>query len=75
MIDAQTALEKLANESYKIEADLQAGMVAVEKSLDAEKARVERLERELATVVEKKQQLLAKRQEKSQIASCPLGEG
>lgn len=50
-------------------------MVAVEESLDLGKARVERLEREFAIKVTKRQQLLSKRQETSQTASCPLADG
>lgn len=55
------ALEKLANESPKTEAKLKAEMIAAEESLDAEKAHVKRLERGLASEVEKRQQLLAER--------------
>lgn len=40
-------------------------MVAVEKSIEAEKVRVKSLKRKLATKVKKKQQLLTERRETS----------
>lgn len=50
-------------------------MAAVEVPLDAKKAHIERLEREFAAGAEKRQQLLPKRQETSQTASCTLAKG
>lgn len=49
LADAQLALEKLANEWSKAEANLLARTVAAEESLGAETAAFERFERELAT--------------------------
>lgn len=72
--DAQWAHEKLANESFRTKADLRGKVAAVEKSLGAGKTRVARLNRELATEAEKRQQLLAERRRLSQAASCPLVE-
>lgn len=61
LFNAQMALEKLAIESSKTGADLRAEMVAVEELLDAKKSRVKSLERELATDVDRIQQLLTER--------------
>lgn len=51
--NAQMALLKLENESFRTEANFQAEMVAVEESLDAKKARIKSLNRGLAAEVEK----------------------
>lgn len=50
-------------------------MVAAEESLDAERVCDESLERELAIEVEKRQQILAKRQGTSKTAISPLAKG
>lgn len=55
--------------------DLRVEKVAAEESLDVEKARVQCGERELATKVDKRQLLLAKRRETNQTESHPLVEG
>lgn len=46
--EAQVKLEKLTGESTRTNADLWAQVVAVEKALTVERARVERLEREVS---------------------------
>lgn len=56
--DAQLALKKLGDEWCRAEGDICAEKVAAEEFLDAERPRVERLERELAAELEKVQQLL-----------------
>lgn len=57
---AQLALEKLAGETSRTEADLRAHVVAVEEALNAGEVHVERLECGCETEDEKKQQLIAK---------------
>lgn len=52
----QMGFEKLVNGLYRMEADLYAKVVAVERLFDAEKARVESLTRILAIEVKIKQQ-------------------
>lgn len=74
-IDAQMALKKLANESFRNKGDLRAELVAVKKSLDGEKALLESPKREHATEVEQRQQLLTARRETSQTVSRPWAEG
>lgn len=56
LFNAQLTLSKLANESSMTEADFRGEMVAAKELLEAKKARVERLERELETEGEKGQQ-------------------
>lgn len=56
------------------ETNFRAEMVAAKKALDAEKACIERLEHELVTEPEKRQQLLAKRRQTSQSSSRLLAE-
>lgn len=55
LTDAQSALEKLADESSRTEAELQGEMVVVEVSLETMKVHVEALKHELAAEVENKQ--------------------
>lgn len=54
-------LEKLVNESSGMEAEHQARMIIAEESLRKKKTCVERLERELATEVKKRRQLVPDR--------------
>lgn len=61
LTNAQIAFEMLANESSRTVPNLRAGMVAVEKWLEAGKARVEPLERELAIEAWRGQHLLTER--------------
>lgn len=56
--EAQSALERLTDEPPRREAKLWAAMSVVKESLRAEKTRVERLKRQLATEIVKEQQLL-----------------
>lgn len=76
LVEGWVALEKLTGESFRIKADLRAQMVAVEKALDAERALVERVERDATAGTEKHQQLLAERRGTSTTASPQLaGDG
>lgn len=63
---------KLTGESSKTEADLLAEVVAVEETRNAKRARVERLERNVAGDAKKRQMLLAKRLWTSETVSCHL---
>lgn len=72
--DARVALEKLADDTARTQADFHAELVAIEESFEVMNARVESGKREFETEVEKKQQFLNERQETSQTASCPLAE-
>lgn len=74
LADAHLPSEKLAAELSRTEADLLPEMVGTKKLLDAEKSRVKRLDRELSTEAEKRQQFLAERQETCWTASRPLTE-
>lgn len=73
--DAQLALKRPSGETSQTVADLQALAVAVEASLRAEKARVERPEGKCAAGAKKRQQFLAKGQETIQGASRHLADG
>lgn len=55
LAEAQLSLEKLSDESPRMEAKLCAEESAAEELLREEKARAERLERELTTEVEERQ--------------------
>lgn len=59
LVDALLPFEKLADVSPKTEGDLCAEMVAAIELLDAKRASVEGFKRELATEIERWQQLLA----------------
>lgn len=69
------AFKKLEDEPFRTEADLCVEMVATEESLDAKRTCVKRFERELATKVERRKQLLAEHREMIPIASCPIAKG
>lgn len=75
LADARSVLEKYADVASKTKADFCAKMAAAEKSFDTKRARVDRLQRELATELGKRQQSLAKRQETTQTVKRPLAEG
>lgn len=75
LANAQVSFEKLAAESSETKANLRVEMVATKQSLVAERAHVKRFERELATLVQRRQQILPERTETSQTASHPLAEG
>lgn len=74
LTDAQLALEKLVDASPGKEGDHHAKMVAAKMLLDAEKARVKRSDRALATKAQRRQQLFVRRGETSQTLSCLLAE-
>lgn len=71
LADAQMALDKPTDESARTEANLRAEMVAVGKSLEAEKALVKSLKRKLATEIGKNNSYLSSvdRQVRSLVAS------
>lgn len=68
------ALQKLTGESSMMKADFRTQVAAVEKTLNAKKARVKRLERDVVAEAEKRPLLLIKRRETSETASCHLAE-
>lgn len=74
MKKAQLALGTKIDESTRTRANSQAQNFAVEESLSAERARVERLERDITADAGKRQHLLAERQETNQTASRQLVE-
>lgn len=70
--ESQWALEKMTDESSKTEADFSVQVVAVEWVLNAERARVERLERDIAVETYKRQQFLVERLKTRETASYQL---
>lgn len=72
--ESQFALENLADESSRTEADLRAQVIAVGEALSAERERVDRLEGVIAAKTKNRQRLLAKRWETSETASRQLAE-
>lgn len=68
-------LENLNDESSRIKAELRAEMSVAEESRRAEKTRVERLKREIASEAEKRQQFLAERRDTSETGIYQLAEG
>lgn len=69
------ALEKLSDGSSRKEANHRAELSIAQESLQEKKASLERLERELATKVEKRRQPVAKRGETSKTASRQFADG
>lgn len=72
--EVQAALEKLARELFRTEANLRVQVVAVEEAHNAERARVKRFERDIAVEVKSREQLLAEHLVTSKTASRPLAE-
>lgn len=68
------ALKKLAREAFWTEVNLRPQQPAVEESLSAENALLERLVRDIAAEADKIQQLFVKRLEASQTASRQLSQ-